>query len=189
MAIDYSIPAIPTEYNGTTFRSRLEARWAAFFDLCGWEWEYEPVDFDGWFPDFALRGDEGRPTWVEVKPLMPPAEAGGIPGGIFSKITGALSAAGRPVDEALVLGVSPHFGTDRYGYPVHAVGWLLENPMRGAPDGPGGLFLYRAIYMENGGTPGVLPEGGLYPIRYNTPADCRQIWNRARRAVQYRVRH
>jgi len=29
----YTIPAIPTRYNGVNFRSRLEAKWAAFFDL------------------------------------------------------------------------------------------------------------------------------------------------------------
>ena len=29
------IKAIQTEYNGYLFRSRLEARWAVFFDACG----------------------------------------------------------------------------------------------------------------------------------------------------------
>ena len=34
---------IPTLYGGVRFRSRLEARWAAFFfDVAGWSWEYEP---------------------------------------------------------------------------------------------------------------------------------------------------
>lgn len=59
--------AIPTMYNGVQFRSRLEARWAAFFDLCGWQWEYEPFDLNGWIPDFMLRGD--RDILVEVKPI------------------------------------------------------------------------------------------------------------------------
>ena len=35
-AMNYTIKAIPTTYAGVRFRSRLEARWAAFFDLCGW---------------------------------------------------------------------------------------------------------------------------------------------------------
>ncbi|MEA2669684.1 MAG: hypothetical protein QOJ33_2618, partial [Chloroflexota bacterium] len=30
--------AIPTTYDGVNFRSRLEAKWAAFFDLLGWRW-------------------------------------------------------------------------------------------------------------------------------------------------------
>jgi len=36
------IKAIQTEYKGYLFRSRLEARWAVFFDACGIEYEYEP---------------------------------------------------------------------------------------------------------------------------------------------------
>lgn len=61
----YTIAAIPTEYNGTTFRSRLEARWAAFFDFCGWRWDYEPNDWNGYIPDFRI----GH-TYFEVKPAQ-----------------------------------------------------------------------------------------------------------------------
>lgn len=51
--------AIQTEYNGYLFRSRLEARWAVFFDALGIEYEYEPegiVLSDGtqYLPDFYL---------------------------------------------------------------------------------------------------------------------------------------
>ena len=51
--------AIQTEYNGYLFRSRLEARWAVFFDAMGIEYEYEPegiVLSDGtqYLPDFYL---------------------------------------------------------------------------------------------------------------------------------------
>ena len=60
--------AIPTLYKGIQFRSRLEARWAAFFDLLEWPWEYEPIDLQGYIPDFVL-GFE-RPMIVEVKPLL-----------------------------------------------------------------------------------------------------------------------
>ncbi len=53
------IKAIPTEYKGYLFRSRLEARWAVFFDAMGIEWEYEPEGFvlsnGSWYlPDFYL---------------------------------------------------------------------------------------------------------------------------------------
>ena len=41
------------EYGGMTFRSQLEARWAAYFDRRAITWEYEPARFDGWKPDFA----------------------------------------------------------------------------------------------------------------------------------------
>ena len=65
----YSIKPIPTLYAGVRFRSRLEARWAAFFDLAGWSWEYEPFDLDGWTPDFSIRQDDGRLLLIEVKPI------------------------------------------------------------------------------------------------------------------------
>lgn len=62
----YDIKAIETTYRGYLFRSRLEAKWAAFFDLCGWPWGYEPPEYNGWIPDFAI----GEPiTPVEVKPF------------------------------------------------------------------------------------------------------------------------
>lgn len=66
--------AIPTMYAGVQFRSRLEARWAAFFDLIGWKWEYEPFDLPGYIPDFRVRKtDAVDPGWIlcEVKPVSP----------------------------------------------------------------------------------------------------------------------
>jgi hypothetical protein len=53
------IKAIETHYNGYRFRSRLEARWAIFFDAMGIKWEYELQGFvlgDGtpYLPDFYL---------------------------------------------------------------------------------------------------------------------------------------
>jgi hypothetical protein len=65
---EYNIKAIPTMYNGVQFRSRLEATWAAFFDLCGWDWDYEPIDLNGWIPDFVLKGVSYN-IYVEVKPF------------------------------------------------------------------------------------------------------------------------
>jgi hypothetical protein len=62
------IPSIPTTYKNVHFRSRLEAKWAAFFDLLGWKWQYEPLDLNGYIPDFALEGMES--VLVEVKPAM-----------------------------------------------------------------------------------------------------------------------
>ena len=60
-------------YKGTQFRSRLEARWACFFDKLGWKWEYEPFDLTGWIPDFALYSHHGKnkgklSVLVEVRP-------------------------------------------------------------------------------------------------------------------------
>ncbi len=64
--MDYLIKPIPTRYKGRLYRSRLEARWAAFFDLAEWKTEYEPLDLDGWSPDFLI--DEYVQILVEVKP-------------------------------------------------------------------------------------------------------------------------
>ena len=63
------IKAIETEYNGYRFRSRLEARWAVFFDELGINYQYEPEGFDlgdGYYylPDFYLTDDD---VWVEIK--------------------------------------------------------------------------------------------------------------------------
>lgn len=73
--MQYTIPAKETVYAGVVFRSRLEARWAAFFDLCRWKWEYEPCDLPGWSPDFFVEfpcgHSECNPThaiYAEVKP-------------------------------------------------------------------------------------------------------------------------
>lgn len=49
-------------------RSRLEARWAAFFDLIGWSWVYEPYDTGDWIPDFLVQGTS--PFLVEVGPCV-----------------------------------------------------------------------------------------------------------------------
>lgn len=63
--------AIPTWYKNTLFRSRLEARWAVFFETLGirWEFELQGYDMDGtWYlPDFYLPEFNGG-TYVEVKP-------------------------------------------------------------------------------------------------------------------------
>lgn len=68
--------AIQTRYAGLRFRSRLEARWAVFFDALGVAWEYEPQGFDLghgvlYLPDFrVIYPGQDRPWWFEVKPLL-----------------------------------------------------------------------------------------------------------------------
>jgi len=63
-----TIKAITTKYNGYKFRSRLEARWAVFFDKLGIDYEYEIEGYEVatgvWYlPDFHI--EDG---WIEVKP-------------------------------------------------------------------------------------------------------------------------
>lgn len=79
------IKAIETQYKGYRFRSRLEARWAVFFDALGIPWEYEPEGFETragrYLPDFRLAlgphadicrdrdpDDDNDTHWMKVKP-------------------------------------------------------------------------------------------------------------------------
>jgi hypothetical protein len=76
------IKALPSKFNGVTFRSRLEARVAVFLTHIGarWEYEYEGFDLpsgyylpDFWLPDVLARESRGlRGAWLEVKPLYDP---------------------------------------------------------------------------------------------------------------------
>jgi hypothetical protein len=70
------IKAIETRYKGYRFRSRLEARWAVFFDSIGMEWVYEPEGFDLgplglYLPDFFVHGNGHRGPYIEIKPTRP----------------------------------------------------------------------------------------------------------------------
>jgi hypothetical protein len=62
------LQAIETKYAGRLFRSRLEARWAVFFDALSVDWRYEPQGFDlsgvYYLPDFYL---PRQATWIECK--------------------------------------------------------------------------------------------------------------------------
>lgn len=70
------LKAIQTRYAGYLFRSRLEARWAVFFDALGLKWEYEPEGFElpsgRYLPDFRVCMVDGNGDswtfWFEVKP-------------------------------------------------------------------------------------------------------------------------
>ena len=63
-----SLKAIPTEYAGVRFKSRLEARFAEYLDAVPARWVYEPK-FPGenpsYQPDFFLQELE---LYVEIKP-------------------------------------------------------------------------------------------------------------------------
>lgn len=70
MITKVEIKPIQTNYKGYRFRSRLEARWAVFFDAMGYRWEYEPEGYileggerylpDFWLPEYKM--------FAEVKP-------------------------------------------------------------------------------------------------------------------------
>lgn len=106
------IKAIPTTYKGRQYRSRLEARWAAFFDLMGWQFEYEPFDLNGWIPDFALLGGK-TPLLVEIKPV---AE---FPESVAEKI----EQSGWE-HEVLILGCTIDFEWRHFEHFAPRLGWI-----------------------------------------------------------------
>lgn len=65
---------IDTVYKGYKFRSRLEARWAVFFDEMRFKWEYEPQGFglsngEAYLPDFKVHAIDEMTQWYEIKPF------------------------------------------------------------------------------------------------------------------------
>ena len=116
MSTILSFAAHPTPYQGTLFRSRLEARWAAFFDLIGWRWEYEPFDLYGWVPDFIINGAGNNALLVEVKPFIFTAESDPIPGEDVERVEAKINRALDGSEwESLLLGIAPfiiHDGLD-----------------------------------------------------------------------------
>ena len=66
--MEKTIKPIETKYNGFRFRSRLEARWAIFFDMIGLKYEYEVEGFEmngiRYLPDFYIPSLD---RWFEIK--------------------------------------------------------------------------------------------------------------------------
>jgi len=112
--------AIETPYRGATFRSRLEARWAAMFDLLGWRWVYEPWDGNHYIPDFVILGH--HPMLVEVKPGLTLDELARHATHVEAGIRGHWD------HDYLILGASAVFPETTYSGP--SIGWLGER----APD-------------------------------------------------------
>ncbi len=120
----------PTSYRGILFRSRLEARWAVFFDALDIGWEYEPETFeldDGhqYTPDFRINATTGvhharlweyreQPpdlrVFVEVKPTREAVFA------VEAKLASAIEGQGPCGAGLLLLGTVPCW---RNGRPMH----------------------------------------------------------------------
>ena len=95
-----------TEYAGTTFRSQLEARWAAYFDQRGIAWQYEPARLSGWTPDFRLVLN-GVEAYAEVKPVSE------FPMDVAQRVLGA-----GWTGDILILGLEP-----RHAWRYRGDGW------------------------------------------------------------------
>lgn len=101
------IQAIETKYNGYRFRSRLEARWAVFFDAMSIAWSYEveglqikhhgmePINYlpDFWLIDWGL--------FVEIKPTYKVEKAD------MFKMTGMVAHSDNQIDVLLLRGPDP----------------------------------------------------------------------------------
>jgi hypothetical protein len=96
----HSVRPLETIYKGFRFRSRLEARWAVFFDQCGEQWIYEDQGYllpsGPYLPDFLItwRSGSRHSTFLEVKPLT------SLPTRCFEFGSGVRSA---PIDDQFPL--------------------------------------------------------------------------------------
>lgn len=121
------IKPIETLYKGYRFRSRLEARWAIFFDVANIKWEYETEGFNvnntRYLPDFYL---PELKIYVEVKPN------------------------GLDIESRVIKDVKKAKEFITWGSPIRAILFLSNIPY-GCEDG--GLWHFPCLYysvIENG---------------------------------------
>lgn len=124
-------------YKGEMMRSRLEVKWATFFDVWGISWEYEPVGFrlssGGYLPDFFLP-DYG--AFFEVKGELRNGDADKISRfAMLAGDDGYMTMIGRGVDASMA---------------------LVEIAVLGGPR-------YNAVLPEEFGGNGAWSMGGKYP--------------------------
>jgi hypothetical protein len=143
---------LEASYSATLFRSRAEARWAIFFDLMAWDWDYEPCHYDlgamNYLPDFYL---PNVATWVEVKgpPFLDAAAMG----------KAASSVAG------------PHPLPSRTSPYARASAMVLVGPLQCAPGRPvhqlmlpgasGLAGMHRAVWEADGSLRAIDPKAWL----------------------------
>lgn len=109
------IKAIETRYAGCRFRSRLEARWAVFFDQLEIEWQYEPQGFE------SPSGNRYLPDFYLPKLRNGIHRGLNLPNGIYAEVKGATSAVTAYQRETLAELID-------YGGPL-ARGVLLLGPV------------------------------------------------------------
>lgn len=143
------IKSIPTVYNGFTFRSRLEARWAVFLDGISLRWEYEPEGYQlpsGWYlPDFWL---PDRGVFVEVK------SENGRTAAARKKCFELCDATGSPV--VITGGVPDEYDYDR----------ALSRPTCEiiVTDYEGDMRVFPCLWSYSGWTSDYLPVSGIWPL-------------------------
>ena len=161
------VSAIQTHYDGFHFRSRLEARWAVFFNTAGIGWDYEPEGIVvthrhrpiKYLPDFWLHTGQ----WAEVKGMLEPDRFIRL-----MAIANGLSDCGRGND-LVVFGDIPRSRDVRWPIQLHRhEGRLWGVPWHAGPECP---IPCRAIPEEKitmelliAGFPAVMPEWAEDPM-------------------------
>ena len=174
------IKVIETRYNGYRFRSRLEARWAVFFDKCNIRYEYESEGYElpngkKYLPDFYLPDLD---VHVEVKRNTPE----GIKE-VREKCPSAISWGG-PIKCIVVLSDVPKPHTNDGGlwhYPCvywssHGTKWgwfFFSNP--GEREGNGNVSA--ALYPDSSPTKTIAAQ--------TDAALCKKLWKETPERVEY----
>jgi len=164
-------------YRGQQFRSRVEARWAAFFDEIGWKWAYEPLDLEGYIPDFVLPFE--RPLLVEVKADVV-ADADEL-WTHDAKIEGSGWEG-----EALIVGAAPIFTDGGV-----TMGRLAERPGGEWEWGEAAMFRCNAcgeVSIHHGSGSWHCRAGGCYDGRdhIDPPTGIEAAWRKGANSVQWR---
>ncbi len=127
------IKPIETKYKGYRFRSRLEARWAVFFDEMGIEYQYEPEGFevDGmrYLPDFYLPDSN---KYVEVKGSLEQFKKD------YPKMEACFRHNATPISNGLII-VSDIPDSTKEGVPIF--------PMFSGDDSPNGMQFEGATFI------------------------------------------
>lgn len=160
-------------YSGRIFRSRLEARWAAFLDLMAINWDYEPSHYQVgpalWYlPDFYLP-DLG--VWLEVKgaPFMDAASMAKVASSVAGPQRIPMREAPYEPAESILLGGG--FKPLPEGmHPVHVVCFRDS-------DGTAGFAPLRFVFLDGhwmlapAGEPFASIKATGVPNRRRPPAD------------------
>ena len=172
----------PTIYKGITFRSRLEARWAAMFDILGWAWEYEPESDGFYIPDFLLHGSAGRQIYVEVKPL--------------ATFLGDREAIAAKAFDAIGYGEQLLILTDQFpdaiGFDVALLGFLHSNDDRDHVEDnailfqPSGYDFAGEFGSWAGRLTGAYDGNALFEGSLVSKADLLKLWSQAGNAIQWK---
>lgn len=200
-----SRPGIPTTFQNTNFRSRLESRWAAMFDLLGWQWVYEPLDCSGYIPDFLIQGP--HPFFVEVGPCITLED-------YVAKAAKPTSVASELGHDVLIVGVDP---LPPFGAGYQYAGWLGEYGAHEEHDPDycePGCAQKSGMWFDHGrwttctrldlyprrsgcGAHGVTSEPGSFAVRpcshypggaiYDADVDIQRLWREAGNRVQWKA--